>query len=216
MKILAPSLLFLAPLAAGQEPAKPPPPKPYKLGVQVPPIRLPDLDEKSTVVVDEDTDSVTVIVFWSLRDPISRAYAPKLEAIRRDYADKGVRLFLIDSNKDELEAGNADPLDKIKKYVHDENVRIPILLDRENVIADDFGAPSANQVYVLGSTRKLVYMGGIDDDPRGDKAEQGLEVRTWLRDALDATLRGEAPEAPWTRPTGRPIKRWPKAGEKGR
>jgi peroxiredoxin len=215
MLLLALGLAGVA-TTAQDEPAIAAPEKPYKLGVRVPPLRLPDLDGKETTVVDEDTENVTAIVFWSLRDPIAQRYLPKLEELRQDFAEQGVQLFLIDSNRDEITSAATDPLEKLRKFTRDKNVRIPILVDMKNVIADDFGAVSANHVFVLGSTRRLVYHGAIDDDPRGKREEEGRDVRPFLRDALAATLLGEKPPETWTRPTGRPIKRWPSSTEKGK
>lgn len=193
-----------------------PPQKPYKLSVQVPPLRLPDLDGKLTTLVDEDTENVSAVIFWSLRDPVARSYLPKLEQLRQDLAGDGVQLFLINSNRDELTAATTDPLEKLRKFVRDQNVRIPILVDMENVVADDFGAVCANHTFVLGSTRKLVYRGAIDNDPRGKLAKAGRDVTPYLREALEAAVNGDPQPELLTSPTGRPIKRWPKVDEKPR
>jgi len=213
--LLAGGLLCAA--AVGQDGAAfQPPEKPYKLGVQVPPLRLPDLDGKLTTIVDEDTENVTAIVFWSLRDPVAQQYLPKLEQLRKDFADQGVRLFLINSNRDELTAATTDPLEKLRKFVRDENVLLPILVDMENVVADDFGAVCANHAFVLGSTRRLVYRGAIDDDPRGKRAKDGRDVTPYLREALAAAVNGDPQPELLTSPTGRPIKRWPKADSRSK
>ena len=53
----------------------------------------------------------------------------------------------------------------MRKFTRDKNVRIPLLIDMENVIADDFGAVSANHVFVLGSTRRLVSAPGSPSGP---------------------------------------------------
>ena len=206
-------LALAAPARAQDEAPGPPPPKPYRVGVKVPPLRLPDLAGKEVTLVDEESEHVTVLVFWSLRDPIARRYLPGLESIRRDYEEKGVKLFLVDSNRDELTSGAEDPLDRLREFVREEEVRIPLLIDMRNVLADDFGAVSANHCFVIGATRRLAYMGAIDDDPHGKLARAKRPVRPFLRDALDAVLRGETPPETWTRPQGRPIKRWPAAAE---
>lgn len=182
-------------------------------------VTLPDLEGTEHTLFPRPKDpekrneveggTVTVLVFWSLRDPLSRAYVPKVEDLAREFAERGVRVYLVASNHDEITAGVKDPVDRIRQFVADEKVTLPILLDHGNHLADRFGAVCANHSFVIGSDRIVKYAGGIDDDPQGKLERAGRDVARWLRDAVQATLEGGEIEKPNTRPSGRPLKRAP-------
>jgi len=207
-------LALLATLAVQvPPPAGTPPPvvKPYTLGVRiVEELRLCDLDGKEHALFEAHKDKALVLVFWSYKDPVSRFYAPHLAELQRRHADK-LALVLIDSNHDELVGGN-DPLARLKEVVKAEKVTLPLLLDRENRLADDFKATANGQVFLVDANRVVRYFGGIDDDPKGERRAQGLAPRTWLEDALASVLAGERPAVDQSRPAGRPIKRAPRGG----
>lgn len=197
-----------APPAAG---APPPVVKPYNVNVRiVEEIRLPDLEGKERALFEEHKGKALVFVFWSFKDPVSRFYAPHLAELEKRHAET-LAIVLIDSNHDELVGGN-DPIARLKEVVKAEKVTLPLLLDRENRLADDFHATANGQVFLVDANRIVRYVGGIDDDPKGDRRAQGIERRAWLEDALASVLKGERPALNQTRPSGRPIKRAPKGG----
>jgi len=209
------SVLLTAVLGFAQQPAVPassssPVSKPYKLNQRVEEFSLPDLAGEQHSVFAESAGKALVVVFWSQRDPVSRYYVPILSALAQKYADKAA-FYLIDSNYDELVGGNMDPLDAVRRYVQDEQVTLPILIDRDNRVADDFAALANSQAFLIDPNRFLRYHGGIDDDPQGKRAKKGIPVLPRLADALDIVLEGGRPEHNWTQPAGRVLKRAPKA-----
>ena len=224
--LVAPLLgLLLATAAARQDGGSAgEPAKPWRVGSRVTEgIALPELDDPDApdgaedgprVVLPEDPptedDPVVVLVFWSLRDPVARVYEKRLTALRDSYPARDVVLYLVESNHDELVSGVGDPLAKLRAFREETKLTLPILLDERNRIADDFAALTANHAFVLDRARVLRYAGGIDDDPKGAKGP--AERRPWLKEAIEAALRGESPEHPVTRPTGRRIKRAPGTG----
>lgn len=176
-------------------------------------IELPDLDGKSHVLIPADRptkdvpEPVRVFVFWSLRDPVARTYEPRLTALRDAYADRGVEFYLIDSNHDEIVAGRGDPLEKLRAFRKETKLTLPLLIDRDNKVADGFQALTSNHAFVVDPQRYVRYAGGIDNDPRGTLDPR--QRQEWLRGAIDAARAGGSPEQAITRPTGRRIKRAP-------
>ncbi len=53
------------------------------------------------------------------------------------------------------------------------------------------------QFFVLDKERKIRYTGALDDSQREDKV-----TKTYLRDAVDAVLKGETPAVEETQPKG--------------
>jgi hypothetical protein len=184
--------------------------RPYNIGHRVAPIALDDLQGKKRDLFAETEGKAIALVFWSLRDPVSRRYVPVLQELARIHSDK-LAIYLVNANADEIVGGAADPLDTIRRYLQDEKVTLPILIDRENRVADDFGATANVQVFLLDANRIVRYDGGIDDDPRGERKAKGAEVNQALVKALETVLKGDVPEQAWLQPGGRPIKRAPKA-----
>src|SRR5690606_35736142 len=101
----------------------------------------------------DETLPVVVLAFWSLRDPLARIAEAKLEAIAADYAERGVKVYLIESNHDELVSGAGDPLDRIRALRAERKLTLPLLLDRGNVVADELSALCSNQVFVADPKR---------------------------------------------------------------
>ena len=215
-------LATLALLAQEKQPqAKPaaapvvPSAKPYKLNWRIEgELTLADLDGKERALFAESTGKVLVLVFWSYRDPVSLYYAPVLAELQAQYPGT-LALYLVNPNQDEI-AGSGDVLGRMRTVLEREKITLPVLIDRDHVLADDFQAKTNSQAFLVDPTHSLRYHGGIDDDPRGERKKQGIEVQRKLGLALDTVLRGETPEYPWTIPVGRPIKRAAKSDDKAR
>jgi thiol-disulfide isomerase/thioredoxin len=189
--------------------------RPYKLNWRIEgELTLTDLDGKEHALFAESTGKVLVIVFWSYRDPVSLFYAPVLAEIQAKYSDR-LALYLVDPNQDEI-AGSGDALGRMKAALEREKVTLPVLVDKDNRLADDFTAKTNAQCFLVDPNHILRYHGGIDDDPRGERAKNSIAVQHLLVLALDTVLKGEAPEYNWTIPAGRPIKRAPKSDDKAR
>lgn len=212
-------LLLAAPNPVPQEPkppaappkaAQPLPSKPYHLDGRTEELVLPDLDGKEHKLFAENEGKALLVVFWSYRDPVSRFYAPALAELQDKYEGR-LAIYLVDSNQDEL-VGASDPLLKMREVLSKEQVTLPLLIDRENRLADDFQAKTNAQVFLLDANRYVRYHGGIDDDPKGEKRKASQAVTPKLVPALELVLAGKKVEYNWTIPAGRPLKRAPKDG----
>ena len=179
-----------------------------KLGDRMSPISLNGLDGKPVELfskADKELQVVTALVYFSVRDPLSRAAVPHLEELAKRHGSK-LKLYLVAAHPDEL-AGSSDPLDKFRKYVKKEQVSLPIVVDKELVLADKLEVLCANHSFVFNAEHVLMYVGAIDDDPRGKLRARGREVREWFALAVDAAVAGDVPEESFTRPQGRALRR---------
>ena len=64
-----------------------------------------------------------------------------------------------------------------------------------------YGATRTPQFFVLDKERKIRYTGTLDDSQREDKV-----TKTYLRDAVDALLKGQTPPVEESRPQGCGVK----------
>ena len=141
-----------------------------------------------------------VVSFWSKDCPWQKKWDPDLSAIAREYQQKGVRLVAINSNATEY--GDAKGLATYRKK---SDLPFPILIDKNNKLADLFGAKTTPHIYLISSKGEVLYTGAVDNDANDNKA-QG-ERQDYLRDALNAALAGKAITVKETKPKGCTIKR---------
>lgn len=216
---MLPALLALlavaSPLTPPQEQKSVPPPaypaaKPYKLNWRIDgELTLSDLDGKEHALFAANEEKALVIVFWSYRDPVSLSYAKKLAELQAQHAARAT-IVLVNPNHDEI-VGAGDPLAPMRTVVQKEGITLPVLIDRGNVLADDFQAKTNAQAFLVDANHILRYHGGIDDDPRGQKKQKGIAVQQQLGLALETVMSGALPQYNWTIPAGRALKRAPRA-----
>ncbi|HNQ15305.1 MAG TPA: hypothetical protein PKM58_07060, partial [Pyrinomonadaceae bacterium] len=93
---------------------------------------------------------------------------------------KGINFVGINSNATES-------LDWVKSNASEVGYKFPILIDKNNVLADKFAASVTPEVYYFDSNNVLLYHGAIDND------RSGRNITTqYLRDAADSALGGKA------------------------
>lgn len=179
------SLMLVGSVAFGQE---------FKLGSKVTDFSVQDL-RGTAVSFSQLRGATTVVMFLSTTCPISNDYNDRMTALFNDYASKGVHFVFVNSNSTEAAA----EVDK-----HAKHVSFPFLpyKDRDNVVADKFGATVTPEAYLIDKDGKLVYHGSIDDS----RNEARITAKP-LRKALDAMLSGKAIETGETKAFGCTIKR---------
>lgn len=180
--------------------------KPYTIGSKVDvQLKLVDLEGKQHRFFDY-RGKLVVVDFWSTQCPWSVGYEEKLKAIHKEYKEKEVVFLAINSNYTELVEGE-DPFANIRKYVTKEKIEFEVLIDKNNVVADVFGAKTTPHIYVVDEEGIVQYTGQIDNDPKGTKAEEGKPVQHHLKNALNSLLKGEPVGIQTTKPFGCSIKR---------
>ena len=171
-----------------------------RLGDLAPAFALPGVDG-STYSLDGFAGNVAVVIIFSCNHcPYVQAYEDRLIAVQQDYANRGVQVIAINPNDD---AGY--PEDSFGKMVERANAKqfnFPYLRDASQEVAKAYGATHTPQLFVFDRSRRLAYTGKIDDNWQRPDAV----MRHYLRDALDALIRGAAPSEPATHAIGCTIK----------
>lgn len=160
---------------------------PLKLGSTVDEsVTLTDLDGK-TLTMKELRGKVVLIHFWSKNCPYEEVADPKVVALEKRWKDnKDVVIVAINSNSSEI--GTSRPKDghpDLKKHAEKRGFTHRVCADYNNKVADLFQAKSTPHCFVLDRKGVLVYAGGLDDDPKGDKGEA---TKQYARDAVEATV----------------------------
>jgi thiol-disulfide isomerase/thioredoxin len=189
-------------------------PKVFEVGKPVDAtITLTDVDGKEHKLGDYQ-GRIVVVDFWSIQCPVSRAYEERLNALHAKYGKEGIVFLAIDSNHTEIDKDadmkNEDAYARIREYRDEAKVKMPILVDRGNVVADRFNAQTTPHAFVIDKEGMLRYAGAIDSDQSGRKDD----ATPYLANALDALMAGKEIEMASTKPVGCSIKRAEK-GEHG-
>lgn len=145
------------------------------------PVSLPDLDHQVREI-DYAAAKFTVFVWVSALCPTSGIYEERLNALKSEFGSE-VAFWAV--NSDEMEK-----LPELRSHFQRKEgpLKLTVLKDEGNVLADRWGARVCPDVFVFSREGKLEYRGGVDD------SRNPQEVReSYLREVLRSLLRGEKP-----------------------
>ncbi len=210
--LLALSALFAVPAVAQEKKENKPvevtqKKEPYKLGATVDEaLTLKDIDGKEIKLKDL-RGKVVFIHFWSKDCPYEEVADPKVQALEKSWQGKDVAILAIDSNSTEIgnePAKDAKAYDPIREHLKKKSMSFPVYADHGNKVADMFNAQHTPHCFVIDKKGVLVYMGGLDDDPKNEK---GNAAKQYVRDAVNAVLEGKEVPTKESKPYGCGIKR---------
>jgi glutathione peroxidase-family protein len=152
-------------------------------------------DDTSLTLSDLKND-VVVVVFLGNHCPVVQAYEDRLIDFTNDYKGKNVKVvgFCVNDM-------DSDRLPAIKNYMKEKGSNYVYGYDESQAIGHAYGNTNTPQFFVLDKDRVIKYMGAMDDSMDESKVK-----KTYLRDAVDAILKGESPEISETQPKGCNVK----------
>ena len=169
------------------------------LATEAPPFDLPGVDGADHSL-DDYADASVLAVVWSCNHcPYVLAWEGRINALQRQYADRGVRIVAISSN--DAEAYPADSFERMVEHAREAGYQFDYLYDESQEVARALGSERTPECFVYGAERRLVYHGAVDDN-----REQALVTQHYLRDAIEAALAGETPPLTDTPPVGCTVK----------
>ena len=127
-----------------------------------------------------------VMVFWATWCPYCRVFMPRLEAIRDDYADRGVQVIAVNTREDE---SDGDP----SAYLEDLGFPLLGILEGDDIAAD-YDVHFIPGLMVVDGTGTVSWRRESTDLPPGEEvAEFWAGV---VREALDAALASAGDTSP--------------------
>lgn len=118
------------------------------------------------------------------------------------YAEKNI-IGVIILNSNEAQRNDEDSYEAMKAYAKEQGYKWNYAVDKNNEIADAFGASRTPECYLFNSGLKLVYHGAIDDNP----ADADNVSRHHLKAAVDEMAAGKEVTVKESRSVGCGIKR---------
>ena len=169
------------------------------LGTDAPQFDLPGVDGQSHSLDSYAGAEVLVLVQSCNHCPYVQAWEDRLNAVARDYADRGVRVVAVNSN--DADRYPEDSFEEMQKRASARGFAFDYLFDEPQAVARELASERTPEVFVYDRDRRLVYHGAIDDS-----RDETAVTQRYLRDALDAVLAGEAPPVAETPPVGCTMK----------
>lgn len=176
-----------------------------ELGSPAPDFDLPGVDGRNWTLKDFAGSQLLVVLFTCNHCPTAQYYEDRVKRLVEDYRDKGVALVAISPNDpkavrlDELGYTDlSDSLAEMKIRAAHAQFNFPYLYDGDTEEASrKYGPAATPHVFVFDAARKLRYVGAIDDSERVQHVK-----KHYLREALDALLRGQEPPVAKTKAVG--------------
>jgi thiol-disulfide isomerase/thioredoxin len=142
-----------------------------------------DLDGRGVNPLAADSGKVVVLVFLRRDCPVSSRYAPVIQQISKQYADRA-SFWLVYPDK-------SDSPQEIRKYLQDYGYRLPALRDPDHVLVKVAHAQITPEVAVFDRNRQLIYDGRIDDWYVDLGRARSAPMTHELDDAIRAALAGK-------------------------
>lgn len=178
-----------------------------EIGARIDRFALPDVHGRTRELGDWAEKPLVVIAFLGTECPLSRQYAARLQELSQQYAERGVEFVGIDANAQ-------DSLTDMSNFANQFGIKFTLLKDRDQSVADKFGAVRNPEVFVLDKDHSIRYRGRIDDQfglgSSSGYARTQVKVRN-LGEALDELLAGKQVSQSVTQATGCLIGRTPKS-----
>jgi thiol-disulfide isomerase/thioredoxin len=149
-------------------------------------------DKDTSLSLGDIKEDVVVIVFLANHCPVVTAYEDRVIDFASDYKGKSVKVIGVCVNDND-----SDRLPAIKQRVKDKGYNFVYGYDESQKIGKAYGATNTPQFYVLDKDRVIRYTGAMDDSQNESKV-----TKNYLRDAVDALLKGESVEVTETRAQG--------------
>ena len=166
------------------------------IGAPAPQFSLQDQSGKTHALADYNGKIVVLEWFNEECPVVVRHYkADTMNSLASKYAGKDVVWLAINST-----AGKTN--DSNKAAAAEWKMDRPILNDATGQVGKMYGAKTTPHMYVINKDGTLAYMGGIDNDDRGNKADKV----NYVDKALGELLAGNSVSEPQSKPYGCSVK----------
>jgi len=176
---------------------------PLSIGSNMPKadLKMQDISGKEIAMQDAKKENGLLVMFSCNTCPYVLKNQLRTLTISKYATVNKVGVIILNSN--EAYRGNEDSFDAMKKYAKDQQYKWNYVVDKNNIVADAFGANRTPECFLFDKNLKLVYHGAIDDSPSDETAI----VRIHLKEAITEIAAGKEVSVKESRSVGCSIKR---------
>ena len=164
-----------------------------KPGDTAPQFSLQDQDGK-TVNLFDYKGKIVVLEWFNNDCPfVQRHYKAKtMNDLADKWKDKDVAWLAINTTPGKTNETN-------KQAVQDWSINHPVLNDSDGTVGKEYGAKSTPHMFIIDKDGKVAYVGGIDNDPEGNKGSARVN---YVDKALEELTNGKPVSTPETKQYG--------------
>jgi thioredoxin-related protein len=164
-------------------------------------VKLKDVSGKEVTLKDAKKQNGLLVMFSCNTCPYVVKNQSRTNEVCKYALSKGLGVIVLNSNEGQRDGD--DSYDEMKEYAKAQGYEWLYAVDKNNVLADAFGAKRTPECYLFDKSGKLVYHGAIDDNP-GDASRVS---RAHLREAINEAVSGKDVSVKESRSVGCGIKR---------
>ena len=179
------------------------PSEPLPIGSDLPKadVSLHDVSGKTITLKDARKENGLLVMFSCNTCPVVINNQARTTAISKFALDQQIGVILLNSNEGNRDG--ADSPEAMKNYADNQQYNWYYAIDKNNELADAFGAKRTPECFLFDKNGKLVYHGAIDDNPQ----DESNSKRQHLKEAITEMNSGKPVSVTETRSVGCSIKR---------
>ncbi len=164
-------------------------------------LRMKDIRNEDVSMKDAKRKNGLLVMFSCNTCPYVIKNQERTKAICKYALQNNIGVILLNSNEDQRTGD--DSFGAMQQYAKDQNYEWYYVVDKNNEIADAFGANRTPENFLFNKDLKLVYHGAIDDNP----TDAYNISRQHLKEAMNDLLAGKDVSVKESRSMGCVIKR---------
>ncbi len=164
-------------------------------------LRMKDIRNEDVSMKDAKRKNGLLVMFSCNTCPYVIKNQERTKAICKYALQNNIGVILLNSNEDQRTGD--DSFGAMQQYAKDQNYEWYYVVDKNNEIADAFGANRTPENFLFNKDLKLVYHGAIDDNP----TDAANVSRQHLKEAMNDLLAGKDVSVKESRSMGCVIKR---------
>jgi thioredoxin-related protein len=163
--------------------------------------QLQNIDNNGMSLQDNFQSNGLLVVFTSNSCPFVVMWENRYKLIEEKCSKHNIGMVYVNSNQ--ARRSGDDSIEKMKEHSKNMNYRFPYLIDKNSILANEFGAKTTPHIFLFNNKMKLVYKGAIDDNYKSiDHVKE-----TYLLDALGQLSDNKTIRVNTTKAVGCSIKR---------
>ncbi|MBP6024049.1 thioredoxin family protein [Ferruginibacter sp.] len=164
-------------------------------------VKLKDISGKEVSVGEVKKEKGVLVMFSCNTCPYVVKNQQRTVAIAAYAQKNNVGVIILNSNEGQRD--DDDSYEAMKTYAKEQNYTWHYAVDKNNELADAFGANRTPECFLFDKDLKLVYHGAIDDNP----SDAGSVKRNHLQEAITELTTGKEISIKESRSVGCGIKR---------
>ena len=164
-------------------------------------VKMKDINGSQVTMKEAQKKNGLLVMFSCNTCPVVIKNQQRTKAIGKYALQNDIGVILLNSN--EAQRNDEDSFEAMQTYSKKQDYAWYYVVDKDNIVADEFDATRTPECFLFNKDLKLVYHGAIDDNPNDEMSVS----REHLTEAIKELLHGKEISVKESRSIGCSIKR---------